>query len=421
MIRKLKVMASVLGISLVFSGLCGCGSNLPAAAPENTVTEDTDDIKDDITDEEQSSDTDEEPVINNLALKGPFYTGLNSLTNQNNEDGSYFYEDMTEDGITVITNMCSRNSQSDGQAPDAYAQNFVCAVVDNDAEVTDVKSDDTLCASLTYPAYRLHWKTGSNEDSRQAVGVVVLTDNFTFYYGFKCSVDDYEENTDFYESELDSLELLDLSDIEGETADTANDGADSKADNDGNVYDDYCSIVSNADPKKWDGFELIDLDGDGVCELFATCIDGERFDEGIQPYMIAGYNNSGTVVNDDLQDGVAGAGGYRGTLYYLEGKGLLHESMTYAPFGIPADTVYVLNDGKIEVSDQGSFSLDSYENSEEEGWDPLDHGSWIWNEKTVTEEDYKENLRKATENTTGLPLSEIKWKNKDTILEELKK
>lgn len=188
------------------------------------------------------------------------------------------------------------------------------------------------------------------------------------------------------------------------------------------IYNKYCDIVSGSDPKKWDGFALIDLDGDGVNELFATCIDGEREDEGIQPYMIAGYNKADDlIVNDELQDGVAGAGGYRGSLYYIECKGILHESMVFAPLGLPADTIYELKDGKTEIKDQGEFSVDSYDESEDDSWDPFEHGSWSWNGETVPEEKYNEMLKEATGDTEGSLMSEIDWKDKDAILEELKK
>ncbi len=185
------------------------------------------------------------------------------------------------------------------------------------------------------------------------------------------------------------------------------------------VYSAFSKIVSDSDPKQWDGFALIDLDGDGVDELFATCIEGEREDESMQPYMIVGHDNNGTVINDELQDGVAGVGGYRGMLYYLEGKGLLHESMTYAPYGVPADSVYVLKDGRIEICDQGDFSVESASDTDDGSWDPMEHGTYTWNGETVTEEEYYGKLNEATQNTEGLPLSEIDWKTKEEILKDL--
>ncbi len=221
------------------------------------------------------------------------------------------------------------------------------------------------------------------------------------------------DNEPVTESALESTDVKVEAELDSDV--TQGDGSD--------IYKEYHDIVSGIDTKEWDGFALIDLDGDGVKELFATCIDGEREDPGIQPYMIIGYKADGTAVkNEELQDGVAGAGGYRGNLYYLEGKGILHESMVFAPFGIPADSIYTIKDGLVETTDMGEFVLD-IENipEEDDDWDPLETGSWTWNGETVTEEEYYNNVREATGDTEGLPMSEIAWKSKDEILKVLEK
>ena len=164
----------------------------------------------DVIDDDEAAAEDEIRSKNTLVIKAPGYTGLTSIKNENNDDGTYFYEDMTSDGMTDIINMSYANSQRDGQAPDAYAENFVCALVDNDAKISGSKQDDKLTGALTYPAYRVEWESGSNEDSKQAIGVVILTDNFTYFYGFKCPLDSFEDNEEFYNSELESIELIEL-------------------------------------------------------------------------------------------------------------------------------------------------------------------------------------------------------------------
>ena len=124
------------------------------------------------------------------------------------------------------------------------------------------------------------------------------------------------------------------------------------------IYKEFFDYISDADPSEWDGFKLIDLDGDGIYELFATNSNGKSEDPAMQPYLVLGHNDDGIVINDFLQDGVAGVGGYRGSLYCLEGHGKIYESAIYAPFGEPSDTVYVLDDGELILSDQGYFEFD---------------------------------------------------------------
>ncbi len=218
--RKIKTTAIVLCAALAFSVMCGCGEEKQNVSVDQPVQEEEDGKGDLITDESQFADSDVEYENNVLAIKGPSYTGLTEIYKVSNEDGTYIYQDMTEDGLTVITNMCSRNSQSDGQDPDAYAENFVCAVVDDtdSAKIISSKSDETVSAGTSYPSYRVYWESGANEDTRENVGVVVLTDGFTFYYGYGCPADFYEENADFYESELDSVTLIDLAELGSESS-----------------------------------------------------------------------------------------------------------------------------------------------------------------------------------------------------------
>lgn len=185
------------------------------------------------------------------------------------------------------------------------------------------------------------------------------------------------------------------------------------------IYRKFFDIVSDADKMEWDGFRLIDLDDDRIYELFATCIDGEREDPGIQPYMIVGHKDGETVISDELSDGVAGAGGYRGTLYYLEGRGILHESMYFAPLEEPADRVYSLKDGEIVETDMGEFTADRTADAYDDDWDLFENGEWRWNGKIVTEDEYKDSLREATYNMVGEPLSEIDWISREQMLDDL--
>lgn len=201
-----KWIITLLISALAGTMLCACGS---ATAKEDDGKGDV--ITDEGSDTVEESDAEEnedEGGAGSLAIAGPTYTGLSNLRNDNNPDGSYFYEDMTEDGITIITNMSYPNSQRDGQDMDAYAENIVCAQVDNDAVISETVEDTDLTAKLSYPVYKISWESGSNEDTKQAVGVVVLTDNYTFYYGYKCPIDFFEENEAFYNDELQNIELI---------------------------------------------------------------------------------------------------------------------------------------------------------------------------------------------------------------------
>lgn len=345
--KKMRSTALVLSAALVFSGMAGCGSEAPAPAPaEESVDMDdpNEGMGDLITDEDEFADSDEETVMNTLAIKGPSYTGLTNLTKENNEDGSYFYQDMTEDSVTVITNMCSRNSQRDGQDPDAYAENFVCALIDNDAKITDSKEDEKVTESLTYPSYRVYWETGSNEDSRQNVGVVVLTDNFTYYYGFGCPVDYYEENAEFYEEELNGIELLDLSDSGEGSSDKTGEEAGDKA---------YAALyLEKINELKAEGsadqFALEDIDSDEIPELIASDSEGS-FDHD-NAFIFTFHDGKVTL----LASVIAGVDG--GDLDFAKGGNLIHVSGSAAGM---RDVFSEIEDGKLkEVFSAEASSMD---------------------------------------------------------------
>lgn len=168
-------------------------------------------VKEDLaTDAEEGAGGADSGSKNDMAVKAPSFTGLENIRNENNEDGTYFYQDMTQDGLTVITNMCAPNSISSDQAEDAYVKNFIGSQIDKDANVTEMEYDDDLSRLLSLSAYEVEWTSGANEDSKVGKGIVILTDSFTYYYGFSCPLDYFEESEDFYEDELENIEMLKL-------------------------------------------------------------------------------------------------------------------------------------------------------------------------------------------------------------------
>ncbi|MCR4851694.1 MAG: hypothetical protein K5870_10590 [Lachnospiraceae bacterium] len=333
--RNIKKAAIVMSVALAFSGLYGCGNEAENVTAEKTV-EETDEGQGDIIEEEIDNS------INELALKGPSYTGLTELDKTDNEDGTYRYQDMMEDGLTVITNMSYRNSQSDGQDPDAYAENFVCAVVDDtdSAKIISSKDDEAVSSMTSYPSYRVYWETGSNEDSRQNAGVVVLTDNFTYYYGYSCPVDFYEENANLYENDLDGIELTDKATLDAERANMAGSGDTSGAeDNDGGygVYADKMNELKSAGLADQFTLAYINDNGSDTPELIAS--DSKGSFEHENAFIFTVYN--GEVV--EVASAISGVDG--ANLDYAIGANLIHISGSAAGM---RDVFSRIENGKLE-------------------------------------------------------------------------
>lgn len=180
----------------------------------------------------------------------------------------------------------------------------------------------------------------------------------------------------------------------------------------GNVDWEYGSYDGSA---VWDSFQLIDMDEDGTEELFIRCNSPKL--EGFILYQIIYYSKNGLEVYEE-HDGVAPAGGYRGSLYYLHGTRKIHSYSYSAPYNVPADTIYLLQGGEEKYVTGGSFSID-YDNLPENYTDIYEYGDWMWDDEVVTEDEYKAKFLDAVENINGIELSSIECMSKSEILEKI--
>lgn len=193
-----------------------------------------------------------------------------------------------------------------------------------------------------------------------------------------------------------------------------------------NPYQEYYNFVLNYNSYEWektypdedygwDSFQLVELDGDDYPELVATHADSQtRIDGGMQCYLIVDFCENSLVINE-IADGVASAGGYRGEKYYIPKKGIIYDRAMWAPYGTQSDSVYEMEEGKIKEKDYGYFAPDV----DSEYPDNLEKGIWYWNEKVVTEEEYNDNLNAATDNLSGKAFCKTYYLDKDSILSEL--
>jgi hypothetical protein len=166
---------------------------------------------------------------------------------------------------------------------------------------------------------------------------------------------------------------------------------------------------------EWDKFMLIELDGDSDPELIASTLDENRVDKGLQSYLIADYTDKGLVITE-MADGTSEAGGADHTLYYVEGKGVVYDIIVCQPYDTPAATIYKLEDNKVTYDNDGFFDAkDDVEYPEN-----IEQGTWYWDGKAVTGEEYDNILNEATDNLSGIAFNEIDYVDKNTILSELK-
>ena len=178
------------------------------------------------------------------------------------------------------------------------------------------------------------------------------------------------------------------------------------------LYEQYYDIISSLDDK-WDQFMLVYFDGDDLPEVFVSSSELDMND--LKEYLLIARSRAGAEVNDDLRDGVAGAGGYRGDLYYVPQKGILYENTYSAPCNNPSDYIYLLDDGRLTLYASGRTEvMDDYE-----GPDDIDHMTWFWNDKEITPEEYEKKLNEETMNLSGDALSSLSYVDRESILNKL--
>ncbi len=180
------------------------------------------------------------------------------------------------------------------------------------------------------------------------------------------------------------------------------------------TYEQYYQIISGLEDK-WDQYNFVYFDNDDIPDIIVSSTELNM--NGLKEYKIITRSRAGAEVNEDLADGVASAGGYRGDLYYVPQMGILYENTHNAPENNPADYVYLLDDGHLTLYATGHTEvLDGYE-----GPDDKEHMKWFWNDQEVSAEEYEKKLNEETMNLSGDALSSLFYVDKESMLGRLEK
>ena len=132
------------------------------------------------------------PVLMGGAL--PF-TNMETLQSENYEDGTYYYADVTEDGLTTVVNaVLSRDDADDSQTLEDYLTD--CALdlgAADSAQLLTIELNDAYTENMSYPVYIVTYISGKNEDSREWTVFAMDTDSYTYLYGFGTTLDAVDE------------------------------------------------------------------------------------------------------------------------------------------------------------------------------------------------------------------------------------
>ena len=148
------------------------------------------------------------PVLMGGAL--PF-TNMQNLLSENHDDGTYRYEDITEDGQLLVVNAAEQSCfVPDVQELDDYLT--ACALSLSDAgtyELLSAKENEEYSKNLSYPVYIVTYTAGENEDTREWTVFVMDTDICTYLYGFCAPPDAAADMGETYQNIFSQLYLSD--------------------------------------------------------------------------------------------------------------------------------------------------------------------------------------------------------------------
>lgn len=133
----------------------------------------------------------------------PGFTGLTPVVTDNDFHGGYYYSDLTEDGLTMIVN-CGIPSGLVSYERDELISQFIELICDSEYRDLTVQEE----AFGSYPAYRLSWLSGENEDTRHWDARLVCTDAYLYIYAFDTAADYAEEMAGTWQETLGRLELV---------------------------------------------------------------------------------------------------------------------------------------------------------------------------------------------------------------------
>ena len=167
-----------------------------------------DDERGDLSTENDAGDGGTVPVLMGGGL--PF-TNMENLESENYADGTYYYADATEDGMTIIVNtVFVKDADTDVQELENYLVGCALNLGDSDLyEVVSVSQDADLTANFTYPVYIVEYTAGANEDMQKWTVFAMDTDAYTYLYGFCTTLDNAEDMEEIYQDIFAGLYLSD--------------------------------------------------------------------------------------------------------------------------------------------------------------------------------------------------------------------
>ena len=140
-------------------------------------------------------------------MYSPGFTGLTPADANNDFHGGYYYEDLLDGSLAIIVTAAVANDfmSAGEETMEEYIARWAEVICGWEIRDLAVQDGGTMGS---YPASRVTWMTGGNEDTRHWDALMVFTDLYTYFYGFNMNADYAEELDDLREDVFSQLELI---------------------------------------------------------------------------------------------------------------------------------------------------------------------------------------------------------------------
>lgn len=129
---------------------------------------------------------------------------LETISNDIRQDGTYREESLFQSMVSIVCERCTSVEFSE----DAIVEQIVNLTEVDLSEVT-IEQDTPTSNRLSFPAWRLTYTTGANEDTRKNVDIYIQTDGWDYRFHTSTPIDAFADYSDFIEAWIESLELFD--------------------------------------------------------------------------------------------------------------------------------------------------------------------------------------------------------------------
>lgn len=188
MMRLLKKKFALLLAVVLCLGLTACGGSNEEAA------------------ETTPEDASGNEVWVMTAGEQPF-ANVETLQSETYEDGTYYYEDMAEDGLIKVVNTVQPRDFS-AEDTEAYLLDCALALGEADADsLVSFEANEAYTQQMTFPVYVATYTTGENEDTREWTVFAMDTDLYTYLYGISVTIDAADEMWSDFQDVFASLYL----------------------------------------------------------------------------------------------------------------------------------------------------------------------------------------------------------------------